>query len=146
MTAQRVMQGVLGNFLATFTSRHSEYDGYWLFGFLVDELTELRVDLLASPTGEQRGAREVAVTTAIATFDDQVRKAGLDRSQIREASLSITRGAEATGSVNGQPARGYTVHLRAAVVMSGGQGHDRDQALFVAPHDPAAEARSARLP
>ena len=140
------MRGVLGDFLGAYTSRRSEHEGYWLFGFLVAELTELRVDLLAPPTGDPRGAREIAIAMATRKFAEQLRKAGLDRSQIREASLSITRGTEATGTINGHLVRGYRVQFRATGVMSGGQSHHRDQVVFVAPHDPAIEGASGRSP
>ena len=48
MAKRRAIRGVLGNFLGTFTSRYSDYDGYWLFGFLVADLKDLRIDLLLS--------------------------------------------------------------------------------------------------
>jgi hypothetical protein len=43
---RRNLIGALHNFLATFTSGYSDYDGYWLFGFLLKDADELRIDLL----------------------------------------------------------------------------------------------------
>ena len=45
---RRVMQSVLDNFLGTYLSRNCDHGGYWLFGFVVPHVGELRIDLLAS--------------------------------------------------------------------------------------------------
>ena len=36
MPTRRVIKSVLHNFLGTYTSRYSDYNGYWLFGFMVE--------------------------------------------------------------------------------------------------------------
>ena len=41
MATRRVIKSVLSNFLGTYVSRYSEYDGYLLFGFLVADFDEL---------------------------------------------------------------------------------------------------------
>ena len=43
---RRIIKGVLHNFIGTYTSRYSDYDGYWLFGMVVRDVAELRIDLL----------------------------------------------------------------------------------------------------
>ncbi len=73
MATRRTMRGVLGNFLGTYTSRYSDFDGYWLFGFLVSDLGEFRIDLLAPNPGEPNTPLAVAVQLAAAKFDDQMR-------------------------------------------------------------------------
>ena len=40
MPRRRTIKGVLDNFLGTYTSRYSDYDGYWLFGMVVGEVTD----------------------------------------------------------------------------------------------------------
>ncbi len=35
---RRIIKAVLDNFLGTYTSRYSDFHGYWLFGFLVKDL------------------------------------------------------------------------------------------------------------
>ena len=52
MASRRVIKGVLGNFLGTYVSRYSDYDGYWLFGFLVGDLGELRINLLGQSVSD----------------------------------------------------------------------------------------------
>jgi hypothetical protein len=49
-------------------SRYSEFEGYWLFGFLVDGLTELRIDLLAPFAGMPVTPHDVAIHLAAAKF------------------------------------------------------------------------------
>ena len=46
------VKGVLDNFLGTFTSRYLDHNGYWVFGMLVGDLGELRIDLLRSIEGK----------------------------------------------------------------------------------------------
>jgi len=136
---------VLGNFLGTYTSRYSDYRGYWLFGFLVADLDELRIDLLASPAAEADSPLGVAVRSAAAKFANQVQKAGLVRPQIRDAWLTIRKLAgPATGSVNGVPCAGHNVSFSAGAVMDGGRRYEREQVLFVAPHNAEVELRSGR--
>ena len=44
MATADVIKSVLRNFLETFASRYTDYDGYWLFGFLVEhDLNELGI-------------------------------------------------------------------------------------------------------
>jgi len=145
MATRRAILGVLRNFLGTYTSRHSEYDGYWLFGFLVADLGELRVDLLAPPADAPDAPLGVAVRSAAVKFADQVRKAGLLRPQIREAWLTIRKlpGA-AVGTVNGVPCAGHNVSFAAGAVMGEDKCYEHTQVVFVAPHDAGVEMRSTR--
>jgi hypothetical protein len=45
MASLRAIKCALHNFLGTYSSRYSEYSGYWLFGFLVNDLTRIDFDL-----------------------------------------------------------------------------------------------------
>jgi hypothetical protein len=145
MATRRTSRGVLGNFLGTYTSRYSDYDGYWLFGFLVGDLAELHVDLLAAKVGDTVTPVGMALRSAANKFDDQLRKAGLVRSQVREACLTIRRlPGSAEASVNGHLCAGYNVSFSAGAVMDGGKRYDREQIMFVAPHNAKVEFRSAR--
>src|SRR4029077_7714090 len=110
MATRRAIRGVLGNLLGTYTSRYSDYDGYWLFGFLVADLVELRIDLLATAVDDSHMPTGVAAQLAVERFDDQMRKAGLKRSQVREACVTIRRlPGMAEGSVNRHSCTGYRV-------------------------------------
>lgn len=146
MATQRVIKSVLSNFLGTYTSRYSDFNGYWLFGFLVSDLTELQIDLLLPTISDAFSPLEVAVRLAAAKFEQQVQKAGLTRSQVHEASLTIQKSFTAVdGSVNGHPCAGYNVTFAAAAVMVGGRRYEYQKIVFVAPHNADAEYRSARV-
>ncbi len=145
MPSGRSIRGVLANFLATYTSRYSDYDGYWLFGFLVGALGELEIDLLApvpSPTDDPLSS---ARHSAPIKFLDQLRKARLEPSQLRDARLTIRElPGPVEGFVNGFSCSGRKVEFAAEAVLTGGRRHRVDQTLFVAAHNPATEHRSAR--
>ena len=46
MASRSVIKSVLWNFLGTYMSRYSDYDGYWLFGFLIEDMGELEINIL----------------------------------------------------------------------------------------------------
>src|ERR1700735_5072355 len=98
----RIITGVLHNFLGTYTSRYSDYGGYWLFGMLVGDVGELRINLLAPNAGATGHAPlAAAIQLAAQKFRDQMDKAGLAASFVREAYLDVTRLPEAKrGLVN----------------------------------------------
>ncbi|MCE9583307.1 MAG: hypothetical protein K8T20_12535, partial [Planctomycetes bacterium] len=60
MARRRTIEGVLYNFLGTYTSRYSDFDGYWLFGFIVESTSQLTLDLMAAPTATSSAAPMVA--------------------------------------------------------------------------------------
>lgn len=146
MTSRRVIPGLLHNFLGTFTSRYSDFDGYWVFGLLVESMDTVRIDLLAdftevadsSPSGFAR-------RLAAQKFSEQAAKAGLSSARFREAYLDISKSAEPTrGFVNGRSSAGHCVRFQAHIVTDLGRAYDRTAYIFVAPHDPNIESRSTR--
>jgi hypothetical protein len=66
MATRRVIKSVLGNFLGTYVSRYSDYDGYLLFGFLVGDLVELRINLFGQSGSDPNTPVGVAVLSAVA--------------------------------------------------------------------------------
>lgn len=146
MTTRRAIQGVLEGFLGTYTSRYSDYNGYWLFGFLVADFQQLRVDLLADSVNVVKDTpASVAVELARAKFKDQVAKIGLSLECIQAAELEITRCPDVQpGMVNGHMGDGYEVLFRARATMDYGRGYECQRSLFVAPHHALCERRSAR--
>jgi hypothetical protein len=92
LTSRRVLNSILYNFLGTYTSRYSDLGGYWLFGFLIENITHISIDLLDQSivdagTNPLTFARKLAVTK----FSEQVAKSGLPNSVIREAHLEISK-------------------------------------------------------
>ena len=139
------MKAVLWNFLGAFTSRYSEFDGYWLFGFLVKDLGELRIDLLTPDVGAGGGEspREAAMRTATTRFDDQLRKAGIARARIVSASLIMRKLPEPVWvSVGMQKRTGHLIAFEAAAQLQDGHHYEQRLSVAVAPHDGAIEMRS----
>lgn len=146
MTSRRIIPGVLHNFLETFTSRYSDYDGYWVFGFLVEEIEVLRIDLLAE-VAACASSRPLDFVHRLASqrFSEQIAKAGLPRAWFRDGWLDLTKSpGSSRGFVNGQSSTGYIVRFQAQIVTDLGRTYGRTASMFIAPHDPKIELRSAR--
>jgi hypothetical protein len=144
MTRRRNIQGVLPNFLGTYTSRYSDFDGYWIFGFLVEGIGETSFDLLDA-SSECAEATEFAFARRLAVrkFAEQLAKAGLPKSWFREARLDISKSAESkSGFVNGRSCSGYDLRFLAHAVTDLGSIYKSTASIFVAPHDPRMERRS----
>jgi hypothetical protein len=143
MATRRVIKGVLGNFLGTYTSRYSDRDGYWLFGFLVGDFDKLHIDLL-TPTGtEPDTPLGTAIRLANEKFTDQMLKSALSHSQIHSAWLTIRQStSSATGTVNGHTCTGCHFVFLVEAVMEGGRHYRREQTVFLARHNPEVELRS----
>jgi len=148
MATQRVIKSVLGNFLGTYVSRYSDFDGYWLFGFLIGDCGDLKVDLLQHQSvTDPPTPIALAMSSAVSKFDDQLRKAGLQHSQVRNAWLTIRQMPETeSGSINGHLCAGFKMKFLAEAVMSDGRHYEKERVVLVAPHDPKVELRSARMP
>lgn len=144
MAATKAIRGVLGNFLGTYTSRYSQLDGYWLFGFLVGDLSELRIDLLVSDGVDPDYVRDSAAQLARVKFSDQLNKARVSADRVREAWLTIRKlPGEVTGPVNGHPTAGHHVSFNVCAVLLNGRCHQRECTEFIAPHNPLVESRSS---
>ena len=147
MKSRRIIKGVLHNFLGTFTSRYSDFDGYWVFGFLVNEMDGLRVDLLAIDVEDTSATPSgFARRLAAQKFLEQIAKAGLPRTRLREARLTAaTSPVSKVGVVNGCTCVGYEVKFRANAITDLGKTYESTMCLFVAPHNSEIELRSARV-
>jgi hypothetical protein len=148
MPTRRVIKSVLENFLGTLTSRYSGWSGYWLFGFIVNDLERLDHDLLVRNAGAPRDT-PIANLRSLATtkFLEQLSKAGLDPILIREATLSIER---LPGSVevhsHYHSAPGYGLRFIAGATTALGKAYERERIIYVWPHDWTHEFKSARAP
>jgi hypothetical protein len=137
---------VLGNFLGTYVSRYSDYQGYLLFGFLVADLGELRINLLGQTVTEPDTPLGVAIVSAAVRFEDQRQKAGLARSQLRDAWLTIrTVPGLCWGEVNGHSRSGSNLSFLVGAVLDDSKCYERERVVFIAPHNAEVELRSARF-
>ncbi len=131
--------------VGTYTSRYSDYDGYWLFGFLVSDLAEVRINLLEAPSSESDIPAGTAARPAARKFADQTHKAGLVPTQIKEAWLTIRKLSTPVGGlVNGFCCTGHNVRFFVEAVVDGGRRYEREKVMFIAPHRADIESRSTR--
>jgi len=143
-TPGRVVKSVLWNFLGTFTSRYTDFRGYWLFGFLIDDLSTLHIDLLAPVVHEPASPEDAARHAAVIKFEDQLRKSRLSRHRIREASLTIRKFPEPVAvSINGHSRPGHRLTFLATAILDNDRRYERETTALVAPHDPLVEVRAS---
>lgn len=154
---RRALKGALRGFLGTYVSRYSSFDGYWLFGFLVDQCLPMQVDLLpavrdhggrgleATPvsppasTSPEQAARSLAVTK----FHEQLAKAGLRPSTVASARLRLERLAPTSELLDGAVRQGFFVRFEVTAKADTGRLFVADEVVFVAPHDPHMERQAA---
>jgi hypothetical protein len=140
MATRRVMRSVLHNFLGTLTSRHSDYQGYWLFGQLPANVEALEVNLLDDPP-DGEALVQVVERVAIRRFSEQLLKARLDRSFVCEATLLLTRDQEPVLGWHGElQSLGHDLDFKVRVRMDSNRVLEDRQVAFAAPHDPRSVA------
>jgi hypothetical protein len=144
MARRRVIASVLDNFLGTYVSRYSEFNGYWLFGYLVSAIDQLTIDLLMPASNVTPVSPvDTASITAVTKFDEQCRRQGLRREVICHATLTIVKQPGVVGgSVSGSPRTGWNVNFLVEARLDNGRHYCRERTLFVAPHDPNFELRA----
>jgi uncharacterized protein YqfA (UPF0365 family) len=119
-------------------------DGYWLFGFVVADLTEIEVDLMAPRDGPAAGSSlDGLIAAARRRFAEQLAKAQLSTSQVASAGLRVVRvpGEVPVAGTAGGLRHGVGVSLDAFAVTSAGARVNRKTTINVAPHDSALERR-----
>ena len=145
MTTRRAIKSALYGFLGTYVSRYSDYDGYWLFGFLVPKLEHLGIDLLAESASHSETLQATAISLARDKFREQVAKAGVPMQAIGEATLEVSKLPELYSClVAGRMREGYNITFTVRVRMDSGRVYRREICTFVAPHDASLEGRSGR--
>lgn len=143
MGRRQTITGALHNFLGTYTSRNSGYDGYWLFSLLLDQVDAINIDLLHPGENTNSSTPDgIATRLAAAKFAAQLEKAGISISRFQEAQLSITKSPdEVRGTVNGHQCSGHEVRFAVTAALDRGKTCERSISIFVAPHDSRIEYR-----
>lgn len=145
MAGQRTIRGMLHNFLRTFTSRHSDFNGYWLFGFLTEEIYPINIDLIRPSNKTNRVPLDYATELATRKFAEQALKAEIALTRIHEAWLTISKStAICRGAVNGRSTPGFNMIFEARVITNSKRTLKSQMHVFVAPHNPTVETRSTR--
>ncbi|MCE9638186.1 MAG: hypothetical protein K8T90_20990 [Planctomycetes bacterium] len=137
------MQSVVAGVVGTFVSRYSDYDGYWLLGFLVGRANPIDIDLLPdAPPSAENSADAYATRLAILRFQEQVDKHHLPMSAVRAARLEIaTLPSSRWQEVRGKPRRCWELRVSGRVEVSSGAVYEATTTTWVGPHLPWAESR-----
>lgn len=141
VTRSRVVKSVLHNFLGTYTSRYSDYRGYWLHGQLPQDGGTRKLDLLGTASAGGTPESE-AYRLAIRRFGEQVIKSTLTMEVVRKATLQVDTGSEVVQGWHGNRRDvGRMVRFVARAEMHTGRVFETEQKVFVAAHDPEKERR-----
>lgn len=145
MPSRRVLQGALAGFLGTYASRYSDFEGFWLFGFLVSDFPLLEIDLLGVSECDPRTPDGRATALARARFREQIERAGLSPDVVKAALLVIQR-ERPTVVVpgNGQARAGFEVRLTVTAVSNWGRVFRSERRLSAFPYD-RSFSRSLRV-
>lgn len=143
---RKTIEGVMRNFLATFTSRNTDYEGYSPFGMLVPDLGEMEIDLLSPhPSIGSSSPVEAVVQIAADKFQEQCEKAGLSALALSEARLLLRKDPNPTTLLVNETHR-VCHEISFALHVSSGFGKTNHLAtsLWIAPHDPSLEIQNMR--
>jgi hypothetical protein len=146
MKVRRRLTGVLYGFLDTFTSRYSDYDGYWIFGLLVREGDEVSLNLLHTNSNfEESVIISAATGIARAKFNEIRQKFHIPAEFVSEGRVLVSKLEPATlGLVNGRTSKGHLYSVCAEATSDLGKKYTARKTIFIAPHDPAVEHRSTQ--
>jgi len=82
---------------------------------------------------------------AVTKFAEQLEKAGLPKAYVCEAYVDIAKSSDLRpGVVNGHVCSGYDVRCLVQAITDLGRTYESTWSIFVAPHNPKVESRSAR--
>jgi hypothetical protein len=131
-------------FLGTIISRYSNYDGYWIYGFLIKQHESIEINLLDSIDNYPgRNPLKYFTRISINKFHTQVIKNQINEKDIQEAKLTV-RNTNITswGFVNRERSIGFDVVVEIVIVKSNGRKIVEKKNIFVAPHNPSKELRN----
>ena len=144
------MKSVLAGFLGTFTSRYSDFQGYWLHGQLLSIGLNFEFDLLG-PATDEFTPEAAARRHAVRRFLEQLAKHRIELPFVQSACLKIEAAPHLVRMPQSEVwARsfsgwvdGHWVEFTASAIMKNGRRYEISQTIFVAPHDPQKEWRRA---
>ena len=145
MPRRRLINGALDGFLGNLVSRYSDLNGYWLLGFLAVQRRSLEIDLRHGSRRRTDSPEEHFVELASRKFEEQLGKWRIPPAWVAGARLDVLWSKDAVnGFVGGARQAGYEATFAASVQTDLGRTLSRAKHLFVAPHNPRLESRSAR--
>lgn len=134
----------LSGFLGRFLGRSSEWNGYWLFGFLPFGEHPIEWTLLPATSPDHTTPLTHARSLASTVLFDQLSKAGR-AGELTEAILSMTVLGQETRTLEcGLVRTGRLIRAEIAATDHRGRRHTRAETIFVAGHDSEVERESSR--
>ena len=145
MARRRLINGALEGFLGNLISRYSELNGYWLLGFLAVQRRSLEIDLCRrSGCASGDSPEDNLLDLASRKFDEQLGKWRIPAAWVAAARLDVIwSGDTVSGFVGGVRQDVYEATFAASVKTDLGRTVARAKHVFVAPHNPHLESRSA---
>ena len=145
MPRRRLINGAVDGFLGNLVSRYSDLDGYWLLGFLAVHRRSLEIDLRHSVPGASDSPEDHFIDLASRKFVEQLDKWRIPHMWVAGARLDVIWANEpSSGFVGGVRQSGYEATFAASVKTDLGRTLAGAKHVFVAPHNPHLESRSAR--
>jgi len=146
MARRRLINGALEGFLGNLVSRYSDLNGYWLLGFLATQRSSMEINLRRGIHHTDRDSPEgFFIELASRKFDEQLHKWRVPIAWVAGARLDVIWSKEVTGGfVGGMSREGYEATFAASVQTDLGRTLSRAKHVFVAPHNPHLESKSAR--
>lgn len=141
----RALKSVLHNFLGSFTSRYTDYNGYSFWGFVLPYLDFYEIDLLKRNKNytENILLNEFS-DLANRIFLDQLGKHRIETYEILKAKLIFTIvDSSQTIDVNGYLTNASTIKVYAEAQTGLYRIYDKTMYITVAKHNPEIEFKSA---
>jgi len=139
-----IIKSIIDGYHGAFTSRNADYRGYWIFGFIVNELEGLEIDLLLPYPKPTKAISPMEAIEALARYrfqsivyrhDFQIEliKEAITENQVTQKSQYITSLKEGVL----RPARG--VHFKTSIVTMSGKRYNTQTIKYIRPHSPRME-------
>jgi len=145
-----MLKSVIRGFLGTYVSRYSDFDGYLLFGFVVDHLNCEEIDLLVPAPASSASSPHCELSRlARAKFQEQLSKVGLPISVVHSATLKILKGEPGVYRMGYTYKEGFDVLFTVCVVSDLGRVYEDGvregicaNGVAVSPEQPRSSAAS----
>ncbi len=138
------IKSLLEGFLGTYTSRYTRWQGYWLFGFIVEDMHGTCFELLEQPDIQEVSPMATAASIARSNFRAQLARNGVPEARVLTARLEIVRVANPRHwfAIGMLPKQGHEFLFTVNVQTDSTTTHQRSRSVLIAPHDPNVERAS----
>ena len=147
MAKRRALLGVLNSFLGSIVSRNSDFEGYWLFGFLLDgERLPFILDLHGEPSEGVEFVRGKLERIATEGLSQQLHAYGFRHDSLHSATLQIEGIRTARQGTIWGPYDGEILSVSIIVDTMYGSRLEAKREIFVVKQSKFRGSRSNRWP